>query len=67
MSAQRQLHRPVREGESDSSQDGNVHPAKTDSPSETKALSDELLDEIDALLETNAAEFVAQYVQQGGQ
>ena len=28
---------------------------------------DDLLDEIDSVLETNAAEFVAQYVQQGGE
>lgn len=29
--------------------------------------TDELLDEIDGLLETNAAEFVRSYVQKGGQ
>lgn len=31
------------------------------------AATDELLDEIDALLEQNAEEFVRQYVQKGGQ
>lgn len=32
-----------------------------------KTHSDELLDEIDALLEENAATFVEQYVQRGGE
>ena len=30
-------------------------------------ITDELLDEIDAVLEENAEEFVAQYIQKGGQ
>lgn len=32
-----------------------------------KVHSDELLDEIDSLLEENAAEFVSQYIQRGGE
>lgn len=38
-----------------------------DSKEELKAELDELLDEIDGLLETNAEEFVKSYVQKGGQ
>lgn len=42
---------------------------KTDveSTEDLKAAVDELLDEIDGLLETNAEEFVRNYVQKGGQ
>lgn len=48
-------------------------PAKTEQTEETKPearaanVDDELLDEIDSVLEANAAEFVAGYVQKGGQ
>ena len=38
-----------------------------DSKEELKAELDDLLDEIDGLLETNAEEFVKSYVQKGGQ
>lgn len=34
---------------------------------ELKAEMDELLDEIDSLLETNAEEFVKNYIQKGGE
>lgn len=40
---------------------------KTDTKEELKDEMDELLDEIDGLLEENAQEFVAQYIQKGGQ
>lgn len=40
---------------------------KTDSKEELKDELDELLDEIDSVLETNAEEFVKNYVQKGGQ
>lgn len=42
-----------------------VEPAKTEA--EILAETDELLDEIDGLLEVNAEEFVASYIQKGGQ
>jgi ubiquitin-like protein Pup len=45
------------------------NPLKTEHKSgeELKAEMDELLDEIDECLEENAAEFVAGYIQKGGQ
>lgn len=64
MQRQVQKHRAVKEGAAVS---GGTSAAKRTAPSETKALSDELLDEIDELLEDNAQEFVSQYIQKGGQ
>ena len=42
-------------------------PAATESGSKIKAELDDLLDEIDDVLETNAEEFVKSYIQKGGQ
>ncbi len=42
-------------------------PAKTESGEKLKAEMDDLLDEIDDVLETNAEDFVKSYVQKGGQ
>ena len=42
-------------------------PASTERGDELKAEMDDLLDEIDDVLETNAEEFVKNYVQKGGQ
>ena len=42
-------------------------PAKTESGDKLKAEMDDLLDEIDDVLETNAEDFVKPYVQKGGQ
>ena len=42
-------------------------PAKSESGQKLKAEMDELLDEIDEVLETNAEDFVKSYVQKGGQ
>ena len=42
-------------------------PATTERGDKLKAELDELLDEIDEVLETNAEEFVKSYVQKGGQ
>ncbi|MEI7886761.1 MAG: ubiquitin-like protein Pup [Actinomycetes bacterium] len=50
-----------RESESDQS------PASSESGTKIKAELDELLDEIDDVLETNAEEFVKSYIQKGGQ
>ena len=41
--------------------------ARGDSGKELKADLDDLLDEIDDVLETNAEEFVKNYVQKGGE
>jgi ubiquitin-like protein Pup len=42
-------------------------PAGSESGEKIKAELDELLDEIDDVLETNAEDFVKSYVQKGGQ
>ena len=42
-------------------------PASTEKAEKIKAELDDLLDEIDDVLETNAEEFVRSYVQKGGQ
>ena len=42
-------------------------PATTERGDKLKAELDDLLDEIDEVLETNAEEFVKSYVQKGGQ
>jgi ubiquitin-like protein Pup len=42
-------------------------PAVTESGDKLKAELDDLLDEIDGVLETNAEDFVKSYVQKGGQ
>lgn len=42
-------------------------PAASESGEKIKADLDELLDEIDEVLETNAEDFVRSYVQKGGQ
>jgi ubiquitin-like protein Pup len=42
-------------------------PAVSESGEKLKAELDDLLDEIDEVLETNAEEFVKSYVQKGGQ
>ena len=41
--------------------------APSESASKIKAELDELLDEIDEVLETNAEDFVKSYIQKGGQ
>jgi prokaryotic ubiquitin-like protein Pup len=46
---------------------GSVSPKVDPTIEAHKSITDELLDEIDALLEENAQEFVANYVQRGGQ
>ncbi len=42
-------------------------PAKSESGEKIKAELDDLLDEIDEVLETNAEDFVRSYVQKGGE
>ncbi len=47
--------------------DTEAAPATTESSEKLKAELDDLLDEIDGVLETNAEDFVKSYVQKGGQ
>ena len=42
-------------------------PGKSESGEKIKADLDDLLDEIDGVLETNAEDFVKSYIQKGGQ
>lgn len=44
-----------------------VEPHVSESAEELKSELDDLLDEIDSVLEVNAAEFVSSYIQKGGQ
>jgi ubiquitin-like protein Pup len=44
-----------------------VVPAPVEAGHEIKSELDDLLDEIDGVLETNAEEFVKNYVQKGGE
>ena len=45
----------------------DLEPAPSESGQKLKAELDDLLDEIDEVLETNAEDFVKSYVQKGGQ
>ena len=47
--------------------DTEAAPATTETGEKLKAELDDLLDEIDDVLETNAEDFVKSYVQKGGQ
>jgi ubiquitin-like protein Pup len=47
--------------------DTDTAPAATEAGEKLKAELDDLLDEIDGVLETNAEDFVKSYVQKGGQ
>ncbi len=61
----KQETRPTKPPEREECQVGNPELAKRGE--KIKKEVDELLDEIDDLLEENAEEFVASYVQRGGQ
>jgi ubiquitin-like protein Pup len=53
--------------ERDAADVAEAAPATTESGDKLKAELDDLLDEIDDVLETNAEDFVKSYVQKGGQ
>lgn len=63
MSEREQIKRPSKDRSEEVTAD--VAPAKQGE--KLKADLDDLLDEIDEVLETNAEEFVKSYVQKGGQ
>jgi ubiquitin-like protein Pup len=64
MAEREQIKKPVRERED---VEVDEAPASTERGEKIKAELDELLDEIDDVLETNAEDFVKSYVQKGGQ
>ena len=61
---QSRAHRRATDDEVDAVE---AAPATTESGEKLKAELDDLLDEIDGVLETNAEDFVKSYVQKGGQ
>ncbi|MEJ5255274.1 MAG: ubiquitin-like protein Pup [Acidimicrobiales bacterium] len=64
MAEREQIKKPAKEREDVEIDDS---PATTERGEKLKAELDELLDEIDDVLETNAEEFVKSYVQKGGE
>lgn len=64
MAEREQVRRSAPPRESDAVTDA---PATTETGEKLKADIDDLLDEIDDVLETNAEDFVRSYVQKGGQ
>ena len=65
MAERTQKQRPASERTDESVAD--AAPASSESATKLKAELDDLLDEIDEVLETNAEDFVKSYVQKGGQ
>lgn len=63
MSEREQVKRPSK----DRTEEGAAEAAPAKQGEKLKADLDELLDEIDEVLETNAEEFVKSYVQKGGE
>jgi prokaryotic ubiquitin-like protein Pup len=64
MSEREQIKKTTRERETETTTET---PATSKQGEKIKADLDELLDEIDEVLESNAEEFVKSYVQKGGQ
>jgi ubiquitin-like protein Pup len=65
MAERQQQHKKT--GRSDDVVEVDDAPATTATGDKLKAELDDLLDEIDGVLETNAEDFVKSYVQKGGQ
>lgn len=65
MAERTQKSKPTTDREQDESVE--AAPASTEAGDKLKAELDDLLDEIDDVLETNAEDFVKSYVQKGGQ
>jgi ubiquitin-like protein Pup len=65
MAERTQRQKPT--GDRDAEVVDEAAPATSESGEKLKAELDDLLDEIDEVLETNAEDFVKSYVQKGGQ
>ncbi len=65
MAERTQRQKPTGDRENEVVED--TAPATTESGEKLKTEIDDLLDEIDGVLETNAEDFVKSYVQKGGQ
>ena len=64
--AEREQKKKAAPSESEST-DEVVEPVASESGEKLKAELDDLLDEIDEVLESNAEDFVKSYIQKGGQ
>lgn len=64
MTEREQIRKPSREREAEAE---STAPGASKQGEKIKAELDDLLDEIDEVLESNAEEFVKSYVQKGGQ
>ena len=66
MAEREQIRKPApsREDQVETTEEA---PAQSESGEKLKAELDDLLDEIDEVLETNAEDFVKSYIQKGGQ
>ncbi|MCX6522805.1 MAG: ubiquitin-like protein Pup [Actinobacteria bacterium] len=69
MAERTQKQKPTTTGRTDARNEEELAdaPASTATGEKLKAELDDLLDEIDDVLETNAEDFVKSYVQKGGQ
>lgn len=67
MAEQARKNKTTRRDDDTAVHDATGAPAAQDAGEKLKAELDDLLDEIDGVLETNAEEFVKAYVQKGGQ
>ncbi len=67
MAEREQIKKTPARSEQQSGQGSAGAASKAGSGQELKAELDDLLDEIDEVLETNAEEFVKSYIQKGGQ
>ena len=65
MTEREQIRKPVREREQ--TETVEEAPAASKQGEKIKAELDDLLDEIDDVLETNAEDFVKSYIQKGGE
>jgi ubiquitin-like protein Pup len=63
MAEREQIRKPAPEREAETTEE----PSTSERGEELKAELDDLLDEIDEVLETNAEDFVKSYIQKGGQ
>jgi len=66
MAEREQIRKPAP-ARQDDEQSTEHAPARSESGEKLKAELDDLLDEIDEVLETNAEDFVKSYIQKGGQ
>ena len=66
MAEREQIRKPAP-ARQDEVEEVDEAPARSESGEKLKAELDDLLDEIDEVLETNAEDFVKSYVQKGGQ